>query len=360
MITLTTGAPGTGKSAYTLSLMIQLLSEGRPLFVHGVPGLAIPHTAVSCESPSCEHCASIDWSVLYRMPSAENWQEWAPQGAVLFFDEVQNIYRPRSSGAKVPASVAAFETHRHKGLDFFLVSQHPRLIDANVRQLIGRHVHLVLSWKGRTMFDWPECSDGLSNKTEAVKSSYTLPKEVFPLYKSSSLHTKPIRRYPPQLFLMVGLLLLLSAFAVRMATKLYFKDDPTVEAAVKPATESKTAEPEPKPAQFDYNPKLPNIPESAPAFADLAKPVSFPRLSGCVVNRAHPETCRCYTQQGTPYFVSPDMCMSYIDYGRFDPYRADTAGASPQGDHRGRSARAAAPLSPTADVEQATETDVAG
>lgn len=332
MITLTTGTPGAGKSAYTLSLMIKMLAEGRPLYVHGVPNLSIPHIAVSCQSANCEHCSQLDWSKLYRMPSAEEWHLWAPQGAVLFFDEVQNVYRPRSSGSKVPGSVAAFETHRHRGLDFFLVTQHPRLIDSNVRQLVGRHVHLVSSWKGRTMFDWPECSDSLSNKSEAIKTSYSLPKEVFPLYKSSSLHTKPIRKYPPQLFLFIAMIFAL----VFLGSRLYLRlnHDPVQVAgastavpvdvahdAVSPMTDGVSPVIE---ANFDYNPTIPNVPESAPAFSALAKPVSFPRLAGCVVNRQHPDSCRCYTQQGTPYFVSNDMCLSHIDFGRFNPYKLDT------------------------------------
>ena len=59
----------------------------------------------------------------------------APDGSVYFLDEAQNIYRPRSSASKVPESVAAFEVHRHKGLDFFLITQNPRLIDANIRAI---------------------------------------------------------------------------------------------------------------------------------------------------------------------------------------------------------------------------------
>ncbi|WP_426993790.1 hypothetical protein [Methylomonas sp. CM2] len=44
-------------------------------------------------------------------------------------------------------------------------------------------------------------------------------------------------------------------------------------------------------------------------------------MSSCVVDRRRPEGCLCYTQQATPYFVSPDQCRAYIKYGRFDPYR---------------------------------------
>ncbi|OAI19975.1 MULTISPECIES: hypothetical protein [Methylomonas] len=86
--------------------------------------------------------------------------------------------------------------------------------------------------------------------------------------------------------------------------------------------------------QFDYNPTIANIPESAPAFADLAKPVTFPRLSGCVVDLRQPEGCRCYTQQATPYFVSPDQCRAFVKYGRFDPYRDTPASVASSGSGR--------------------------
>jgi zona occludens toxin len=357
MINLITGTPGAGKSAYALLMMLDVLKQGRPLFVHGVPNLQLRHTAVSCNSPSCDACQALDWPTLYRMPAAENWHEWAPDGAVLFFDEVQNVYRPRSSSAKVPDSVAAFEVHRHRGLDFYLVTQHPRLIDGNVRNLVSRHIHLVANWAGRQQYEWPECSDGLSNKTDAVKSSYKLPKKVFGLYKSASLHTKQERKLPAQVYILAACVVLMIVIGARFKTRYDQITSPAEAAAASPApVESASVQPLPlrNPggtdgqleqsgndlAKFDYNPKLPNLPESAPAFAELVKPVVFPKLSGCVVDRKEPEGCRCYTQQATPYFVSPDQCRAFVKYGRFDPYRPDAAGGSVASAGTGSDARA--------------------
>ncbi|ANE55666.1 hypothetical protein AYM39_11135 [Methylomonas sp. DH-1] len=221
------------------------------------------------------------------------------------------------------------------------------------------------------MWEWPEASVSLANKSEAVKSSYSLPKHVFPLYQSSQLHTKPIRKMPPQLYLFAACIVAL----VFLFGRLYFRfSDITAPAgtaqasapteslpndflALRNSTESSAGRHFPSDqsppqsdslAKFDYTPKLPNVPESAPAFADLAKPVSFPRLSGCVVDRKQPEGCRCYTQQATPYIVSPDQCRAFIRYGRFDPYRPDgtragVAGTGTGGGVRAESSRALVP-----------------
>lgn len=56
MINLITGVPGSGKSAYALTLMLKEIEQGRPLFVHGIPNLKIPHTMVVCGSLTCEVC----------------------------------------------------------------------------------------------------------------------------------------------------------------------------------------------------------------------------------------------------------------------------------------------------------------
>lgn len=343
MITLVTGSPGSGKSAYTLSMMLSLLAQKRPLFVHGVTGLTIPHRLVRCGDTACMACAALDVDTYKRIRSAEDWEKWAPKGAVLWWDEVQHIHRPRSSGSKVPANVAAYETHRHRGLDFFLTTQHPGLIDSNVRNLVGRHVHLVSSWKGRTMWEWPECSSSLSNKTDAMKNSYALPKHVFPLYQSSQLHTKPLRKVPQAVYWFAACVVMIALLVGRLTMRLNEAISPPepaeqVAAApvgnsqVKPVTVPVNLSPLESAGlgRFDYQPneKTPYIAESAPAFIEMAKPQNFPKLSGCAVRRDDPDDCRCYTQQGTRYNVSLDMCRGYVKYGRFDPYRGDGVGVS--------------------------------
>lgn len=260
MINLITGVPGSGKTVYSLVFMLEAYKEGRPIFVHGIPDLQIEHTQVICSSPSCSVCPvspieptqdsypeneSIADRVLKSINRnkyknflikskqyireklkydsilrAEDWHEWAPDGAFIFYDEVQNVYRPRSSSKTVPASVAAFETHRHKGLDFYLVSQSPLLFDGNIRRLVNKHIHLRPTWAGRYQYEFPECNDSPKSAKGGIKSKYSLNKKVFSLFTSASLHTKQTKKIPAA-FYIIFIALFLFLFMLYRITNRY-------------------------------------------------------------------------------------------------------------------------------------------
>ena len=226
MITLITGTPGSGKTAFALDMMVRQgrLDNSRKLYVHGIPELKVPHEIVVCDSSACDYCGTLPIRPLLDISEnidcfsssgylrADMWHEYAEKGAILFFDEVQNIHRPRNSSSAVPPVVAAYEVHRHRGLDFFIITQNPSLIDGNVRALVSRHIHLSSTWARRLQFEFPQCKTDLSLTTgEGVKSNYTLPKDVFKLYKSASLHTKLERKTPAALYGIGVLLVLVSA-----------------------------------------------------------------------------------------------------------------------------------------------------
>ncbi|MGB4497794.1 MAG: zonular occludens toxin domain-containing protein [Methylococcaceae bacterium] len=226
MITLITGTPGSGKTAIALDMMVRQtrLDNSRKLYVHGIPELKISHEIVVCESASCDYCSTLPLRPLSDdlenkncfsssgYLKADMWQDYAEKGAILFFDEVQNIHRTRSSGAAVPPAVAAYEVHRHRGLDFFMITQNPSLIDGNVRALISRHIHLSSTWARRLQFEFPQCKTDLGSTTgEGIKSNYTLPKNVFSLYKSASLHTKLDRKKPFVLYAIPVVVILIAS-----------------------------------------------------------------------------------------------------------------------------------------------------
>lgn len=211
MINLITGTPGSGKTSYALKFMLdQIKGSKRKLYVHGIPDLKIPHEQVYCSSKTCDYCGSKDLMDVDPSMMADQWHKYAPDGSVYFFDESQNIYRPRSSSSKVPDSVAAFEVHRHRGLDFFFITQNPRLIDSNIRALVSRHIHLKPTWAGRFQYEWAEVKDNVQSTSDAIRSSYKLDKKTFSLYKSASIHTKQKRKIPMAVF---TLLFALTAFA---------------------------------------------------------------------------------------------------------------------------------------------------
>ena len=167
MITLITGTPGTGKTASAVDLLLREYQD-RPLYVDGLADLKLEHHPLDVLT----------------------WPTEAPDGAVIVVDEVQRKWRQRGPGSKVPDSVAQLETHRHRGLDFIIITQGPRLIDSNVRALVGRHVHIRdTGFMGRWAYEWPECNDALAWAKCQNKRRYKLPTKVFDLYKSASLHT---------------------------------------------------------------------------------------------------------------------------------------------------------------------------
>lgn len=317
MITLFTGNPGAGKTSSMVDMLSRLPGD-RPIYVDGLNGLTIPH--IVCD--------------------ARNWHTELPDGAILVIDEVQRVWRGRSSGSKVPESVAALETHRHRGIDVFVTTQAPRLMDANVRDLVGRHVHIrdtgVL---GRYWYEWPETNEGVSWKTCVNKKRIKLPKKAFDLYKSASIHTVPVRGVPRALIF--GIIALLVFFALAYGVyRIYAKtqappQNPVLSSTVANLPSANSASNVSNsgdglmPVPYDpaaFFPRDSRKPETAPAFDHLRVVVAMPIVAGGVCMG---ERCKCYTQQGTDTGLSSDECRVWLKHRPFDPYQAPVAASSP-------------------------------
>lgn len=304
MITLFTGMPGAGKTAALVDLLSKLPGD-RPIYVDGLDGLSLPHTVCN----------------------ASDWHTELPNDAILVIDEVQRVWRPRGSTAKVPDAVAALETHRHQGIDIYLTTQAPRLLDANVRGLVGRHVHIRdTGWLGRHWYEWPECNDGMAWKTCPVKKSYKLPAKAFDLYKSSSGHHKPIRTTPPALYwaiAFIALALILGVFAYRTFGK---KPEPVEPAKPELNVPAPLQTPTGYPGQtvvaiddrIAWIPRVSNKPESAPAYDHLRVVVAMPQVVGGMCDG---DTCRCITQQGTDAGLGTNECRTWLKNPPFNPYK---------------------------------------
>jgi len=312
MITLFTGMPGAGKTAAMVDLLSQLPGD-RPIYVDGLNGLKIPHTV-------CD---------------ASKWHEELPDGAILVIDEVQRVWRPRGSTSKVPDSVAALETHRHNAIDVYMTTQAPRLCDANVRGLVGRHVHIRdTGWLGRHWYEWPECSESLAWKTCPVKKSYKLPKKIFGLYQSAVEHTKPIRMVPPALYWAIAFIvfaIIAGTMAYRTFSKPIDAPAPATAAAEIQAT-NQTQQPMSDGTisiddRVDWIPRVSNKPESAPAYDAVRVVAIMPLVVGGACMGVN---CKCYTEQGTDAGLSPDECRQWIKNPPFNPYKPDSEKARNQ------------------------------
>lgn len=324
MITLITGACGEGKTAYVVNSLVELFKQPenywRPLFVHGVPELKLPHTQCKCADPLCEVCPEDPKEKSKIKLNIEEWFLFAPKGAIFLIDEAHFPF-PLVMG-KNEATLKMLTTHRKRGIDFFAITQTPVLLNDGFKKLANRHVHLISSWARRKLREWGSYRSDTNNKTDSVEKTYTLPKQIFSLYKSASLHTKIKRTKPPQIML-IAIMVLISAF---LGFKLYAsakdKINPESNSTIETTPKLENNEKKPlnnKETQYDYMPLVKYVPESAPIYSGLPKPVDFPQLKGCLKNNRTGD-CKCYTQQATLYEVSSDMCNRFISRLRFNPY----------------------------------------
>lgn len=327
MIILITGQPGSGKSALCVDMIAHDPQfKNRPLFVGGIPELTIPHEPVP---PVAE------WTELRTAPEDVTLKLayfTFPDGALVVVDEAQRIYRPRSAGSKVPAEVAAFETHRHTGVDFILLTQHPGLIDANIRKLIGKHIHISVTPFGRYRYEWTKCGDpeSKSDKEIAARSRYKLPKRAFSLYKSSEKHTKIKTRIPGYAWLLLVCIVAIVGIGYHLYGRIFnparSETIEKIEQGAKGGVPGATPGGSPQAAKpilmtaaeyhEAFKPRVPGLFHTAPAYDDVTKPKQAPIPVGCV-RKVQDNSCRCIDQQGNRYATTAAQCSSIVDNGLF-------------------------------------------
>lgn len=367
MLALITGVGGFGKTAHAIDLVFFQDSEFKPLekYVDGISGLnveACPHfpfpSLDDLKDPSYIPVSRVDaddedadkykpWLPSHpdypefikarataRHP-IELWFLWVTPGSVVVVDEVQRFFRPRPSGSKVPLYVSMLEYLRHFGCHFIGISQAPRLVDLHYRSLVEKHIHLDKTWKGGKKYEWVTCKDveSKADRKDAALSSYSPPKHVFPLYKSSSMHLKVKHKLPlavKLLFLAIPLFIFLVWFAIKTIKQNHIDSDVAdappvslqtgfsasgVPAASGVSGVAVSVDDYLKP----FIPVVPGRPETAPAYSPLIRVSQVPRTAACVSSS---DRCFCYSQQGTRLReISETRCHQLLEQGPdFDPY----------------------------------------
>lgn len=328
MITLITGAPGSGKTLYCIDKIIQPLvgtsvlgtgPEGqaiqypREIFTN-INGLKLPH-----------HMIDAAW----LSDLATNKQT----GAVVVFDEVQRVWPNRPTGSKKPPAVEYLETHRHDGIDVVLLTQNPQLLDPAVRALVGRHLHMrrVGGIGAAVVYEWDACSNGLNFKSAFAKKGYRYSKRVFQLYESAKIHTKQRRSLPAAVW---GILIGLGAFSY-FGPKFFgsLQDKASGANPAKVASGSSRVESSPlvvdagkqygsgqpqltpKEYRETYQPRMSSMPHTAPRYDQVTMPVRAPVPAACIQSKS--KGCMCWTQDATRMTIPHDQCAAIVQNGYF-------------------------------------------
>lgn len=301
MITLITGQPGAGKTLFALQFVRELAAkDNRQVFYSGIKDLR------------------LSWLELEK---PEEWYE-VPKAAIVVIDEAQRIFRPRGSGAQVPRHVSELETHRHQGIDLFIITQHPMLVDTNVRRLVGRHFHVVRSFglKRATVHEWNAVKEQCDKSREdSVRHEWAYPKDVFALYHSAEVHTHKAR-VPARVFVLATLPILLAGL-VWVVAKWWEKSGsiqpdkaPAAKAGTKASEPARTASGRLSAAEWvaEYRPRVEGLAYTAPVYDDVTKPVRAPYPAACLASKAR---CGCYSDQGTRLDMPEALCRQIVERG---------------------------------------------
>ena len=323
-IILVTGLPGHGKTLWTLARLKPLAErEQRPVFHAsgkpvegriGIPGLAI-----------------------------DGWQEhdplrWfdLPPNSYMVVDECQKVFPIRPRGGVVPEHVAELETHRHGGLDLYLITQHPGLVDSNVRHLCDRHFHIVRKFgtKSATIYEFPTGvqADPFKNRKRegVIRHDWRYPRKVFDWYKSAEVHTVKAR-LPAKFWLLIAMIVLAPVMLYLAYQRVVVNHGRSASAAAAARSASSPASAVTKTVVFPqdvdasaaaaylepYRPRLAGLPFTAPVYDSMTKPVEAPYPSVCGFGPEFP--CRCWSQRGFALEVPRGICEK-LAREPMDPY----------------------------------------
>lgn len=319
-ITLVTATPGGGKTALVVQMMKEASEKKRPVFQMGIPELKLPYIPTP---------PVTEWTELREDPENPGHKLpyfCFPENALIVLDEAQRVYRPRPAASKLPDHVAAFETVRHTGVTFIMITQDPAFLDSHIRKLVGQHIHLIdFGLLGRRYYEWPYAADPTTFKGAPIKKKYVLPKEVFSLYKSSSLHIKRQYTIPPAMMLLGGVV----AAGAFLAWYLYGAMNKKLEPATVASQQTSSgvfpvAPGSQKPEVVDvdkmlveFDPRISGRPETAPAYDGLRFVKQMPQVAGCIQTK---KSCTCYTQQATKALLDGMQCRKWLANRPFDAY----------------------------------------
>lgn len=310
MITLITGTPGSGKSVYAVWHEIKAaIEKGRNVYSCGIPKLSLPAIPMKDEEArlwykTAPKINSEDPDEIVKLATVE-------EGSLIVIDEVQRLWRPTGAG-QVSPDIAALETHRHHGLDFVLITQHPSLLHRNVRALVGRHIHLRATALGNYLYEFPEWCENPQTKSarqSCVRSRYRLPKAAFNLYESASMHVKTSKRLPIQYFIFFAVLLAVPVGGYLFVKNIYDRShaekiaDPILGGVGKPVAVS--VSPPGTIASVEEKNDFLNVTMVTPQ-------IDWSKVAACVSNS---DVCRCYGDSAERLAVPDRACRDAIDFG---------------------------------------------
>lgn len=200
MIVLVTGTPGSGKTLFVVSKILELQKQFPDRKIYSdIDGLQI----VGVEQ------------------SPDDWRT-TPDNSIVIYDEAQQHERFRAgTQANKDEVVQKLQVHRHTGHDIWFITQSPRFLNAFVLDLVGEHYHLHRPYGAKlaSVYYWRSVRkqpQSLASRELAENEFlFKYPKELFNVYKSATQHNVKLK-IPKKLWIIVAAIVVMLGFVVKM------------------------------------------------------------------------------------------------------------------------------------------------
>lgn len=350
-ISIITGSLGAGKTLFAIEQADLLRRGGDASAVYQL-GINKPDLSKLPELP----CPLEQWHV----HADAGWL----QGAVIIVDEFHKWMPQRATGAKVPDFIQEMGEARKRGVRFMLLTQSGEFDHFLKGTRLNRHFYLsrksglpkstIWEWQSRYVSDPERDKDA---RESAVMHQWWHPvKRYGSWYESAKSHHFRIR-LPWRLWLVPVFLVAVGWFVWKLQDNVLPLMDPAamVGKSAKPVPASGVQASTQTPGDTDaylkhWTPLVDGLPWSRPAFADqevTTKPDFMCVSAGAGLDGegVHQEaSCRCYTEQMTPWPMDDARCRDYARHGVYNPFRtvAESAASEADGKPQARPPAAAA------------------
>ena len=151
----------------------------------------------------------------YVRANVYDWRT-CPDGSIIVIDEVQLVEPYKETKQKDNPIVQDLTIHRHRGFDFYFITQSAALLHVQIKDLIAVHYHLTLPFGWVTKVyqygSFRANPNAVSVKISAERSfSFNPPESIFKLYKSTTINTAQ-KRIPYKMIFGFGSIVLFGIF----------------------------------------------------------------------------------------------------------------------------------------------------
>jgi zona occludens toxin len=308
-ITLLTATPRSGKTSYAVWHVIKpAIEAGRPVYTCGIPQLKLDTIQVKYDWLK-------KWSERqYNEDLEEDELLNLPNGCLVVIDEAWRLW-PVSGTAKPSDDIEYLAMHGHHNIDFLIITQKPNLIHRAVIAQVSKHLHILPTWSGRKMLEWPEYvqnPSARSNRDIAVSTPYKVPTQSFDLYHSAQGHTKLKQKKPFQLYVTILLFLLLPVLFYYTYQSVFNKEVEENSESLLLSEEIVETE---KVDLFVKEQEPIEVLQVANTFLDIqlvSRNIDWSKVSSCIASDSQ---CICYGQSAERLVVPSSSCELAVKHG---------------------------------------------